>query len=81
MSIIVPLTGMLLSSATFDDFIDTSCWTIKYLQEKLPVTDDVIDGWRTNGLSLFDRYALTFFIVSNCLETIRYHAKLLGTEE
>jgi hypothetical protein len=81
MSMIVPLMGLLLSSATFDDFIDTSCWTIKHLQEKLPVTDDLIDEWRTKGFSLFDRYALTFFIVSNYLETIRYHAKLLGTEE
>ena len=81
MSIIVPLTGMLLSSATFDDFIDTSCWTIKYLQEKLPVTDDVIDGWRTNGFSLFDRYALTFFIFSNYLEILRHRTKILGLEE
>ena len=81
MSIIVPLTGLLLSSATFDDFIDTSSWTINYLQKKLPITDDVIEEWRTKGFSLFDRYSLTFFIVSNCLEVLRHHAKLHNTEE
>ncbi len=81
MSMIVPLTGLLLSSATFDDYIDISYWTVDDLKEKLPITSAVLEEWSTKGFSLFDRYALTFFIVSNYLETIRYHAKLLGTEE
>jgi hypothetical protein len=80
-SIIVPLTRLLLSSATFDDYMAISYLTVDDLKKRLAITDDVIEEWCTKGFSLFDRYALTFFIVSNYLETIHYHAKLLGTEE
>ena len=80
-SMIVPLTGLLLSSATFDDYMAISYLTVDDLKERLAITDDVIEEWCTKGFSLFDRYALTFFIVSNCLETIRYRAKAMSTEE
>ena len=80
MSIIVPLMGLLFSSKNFEEFLDVSCWTIDYLKEKLPITDDVIAEWQTTGLSLYDKYFLTYFIVSHCLKVLRHRAKLLDEE-
>ena len=80
MAIIVPLTGMLLSSKNFDDLVDVSCWPVGYLQEKFPITDDVIDAWRTKGLSSYDKYSLAYFVVSHYLKVLRYRAKCLDKE-
>ena len=75
MAIIVPLTGMLLSSKNFDELLDVSCWPVGYLQEKFPITDDVIDAWRTKGLSSYDKYSLAYFVVSHYLKVLRYRAR------
>jgi hypothetical protein len=79
-SIIVPLIGLLLSSKSLGEFLDVSCWTIDYLKEKFPITDDVIEVWRTKGLSSYDKYSLTYFVVSHYLKVLRYRAKCLDKE-
>ena len=79
-SIIVPLIGLLLSSKSLEEFLDVSCWPVGYLQEKFPITDDVIDAWRTKGLSSYDKYSLAYFVVSHYLKVLRYRAKYFDEE-
>ena len=50
------------------------------LKEKFPITDDVIEVWRTKGLSSYDKYSLTYFVVSHYLKVLRYRAKCLDKE-
>ena len=81
MSIVVPLMYGLLSSRNFDEFLDMSFRTSDYLQERFPITDNDIVKFRTKEFSLFERYSLTFFIVSDYLKILRYRAKLSEKSE
>lgn len=71
MSVVVPLMHGLLSAQDFDEFLERSFWKVDYLQKKLPINTEKIGYWRTNEFSPFDKYSLTFFIVSEYLETLR----------
>ena len=72
MSEIVPLMRDLFQSDTFDEFLEISDWTEEFLLEMIPVRQKMIDLGTEEEFSFYEKYCLTFFVISNCLEFMRY---------
>ena len=80
-TILVPLAQAMMASNSFVDFLNLSYWTIDYLQESLFVTDQMIKQWMKKGFPKYDKYTLTFYVISYALGNMRFRAQASNTNE
>ena len=73
MSVLVPMIHDFMNCETLADILIVGDLTTESLMDEFHIDEKTIEKWLTEGISDFEKYALTFLFSSAQLETMRHH--------